>query len=92
MFISLGAGQRLCFSSIFLVAANKLVVVDLWGIWYYLTLLILHKLVAPCYYAADVRSAHAIGHIKYYTKDVWVKGKKVGETDCIVASERRTIL
>lgn len=46
---------------------------DLWGIWYYSTLSIIHKLVAPCYYAAALRSAFALGHIKYYTKDAWVK-------------------
>ena len=46
---------------------------SLWGIWYYSTLSIIHKLVAPGYYAAALRSAFALGHIKYYTKDAWVK-------------------
>lgn len=46
---------------------------DLWNIWYYSTLSIIHKLVAPGYYAAALRSAFALGHIKYYTKDAWVK-------------------
>jgi hypothetical protein len=47
--------------------------VSLWGIWYYSTLSIMHKLVAPCYYAAALRSAFALGHKMYYTKDAWVK-------------------
>jgi hypothetical protein len=47
--------------------------VSLWGLWYYSTLSIIHKLVAPGYYAAALRSAFALGHIKYYTKDAWVK-------------------
>jgi hypothetical protein len=46
---------------------------SLWGIWYYSTLSIIHKLVAPGYYAAALRSAFALGHIKFYTKDAWVK-------------------
>jgi hypothetical protein len=47
--------------------------ISLWGIWYYSTLSIIHKLVAPCYYAAALRSAFALGHKKYYTKEAWVK-------------------
>ena len=27
--------------------------------------------VAPCYYAASLKSAIALGHEKYYTKDAW---------------------
>ncbi|KAL3800409.1 hypothetical protein ACHAW5_009087 [Stephanodiscus triporus] len=46
---------------------------DLWARWYYSTLSAMHKLVAPCYYAAALRSALALGHEKYYTKDAWVR-------------------
>ena len=31
----------------------------------------LQNQVAPCYYAASLKSAIALGHEKYYTKDTW---------------------
>lgn len=45
---------------------------DLFRSWVYRTASTMHKIVAPCYYAASLRSALTLGDKKYYTKDEWI--------------------
>ncbi|KAL3827511.1 hypothetical protein ACHAXA_003780 [Cyclostephanos tholiformis] len=55
---------------------NQIVVnanTDIFSRWHYSTLSAVHKLAAPCYYAAALQSALALCHEKYYAKDLWVR-------------------
>jgi hypothetical protein len=45
---------------------------DLFRSWVYRTASTMHKIIAPCYYAASLRSAFTLGDNKYYTKDEWI--------------------
>lgn len=46
----------------------------------YSTFSLLHKLVAPCYYAANLRSALSLFHSKYYSKEAWIPPAATGNS------------
>jgi hypothetical protein len=61
---------------------------DLFRSGMYRTISAVHKVVAPCYYAASLRSALALGHKKYYTKESWHPSAQQPSRICRVNSVR----
>jgi len=48
-----------------------LTIYDIWGLKYYAALSFLQKIVAPLYYAENIKASTELGKMKYYTKDLW---------------------
>lgn len=63
---------------------------DLFRSGMYRTISAVHKVVAPCYYAASLRSALALalGHKKYYTNESWHPSAQQPSPICRVNSVR----
>ena len=65
------------------IRLNKILVsndTNVFRSWVYKTASAVHKLVAPCYYAASLRSALSLGHKRYYTRDIWIPAAPAQQT------------